>query len=210
MIYFLITGVIKMRKCVRCSKKFEDTVEYKGKRYCNECFSEYINLKASCSVCKISFTRNLEFTSDEMESKDKKKTFCSATCYEKLIQERQDLDELDNWLKQYHKTDKLNNRVYMQINQFKSKNNFTYKGMLLTLEYITGTLKKKIQLDTVGIIAWYYDNARDEYVKKAKRKEKNESLSDFIMFQNSEYSPTVAKQVDNRRDKILITSIDFN
>lgn len=199
-----------MRKCVRCGKKFEDTFEYKGKRYCKECFATYLTLKASCSVCKKSFVRGSEYTCDSMESKDKKKTFCSKECYDKLIQERLDLDELDNWLKQYHKTDKLNNRIYMQINQFKSKNNFTYKGILLTLEYITNTLKKNLELDTIGIVAWYYDSAKQEYIKKINRQRKNESLNDFIMFQNSAYKPKVLEYVDNRKDKILITNIDFD
>lgn len=199
-----------MRKCVRCGKKFEDTFEYKGKRYCKECFATYLTLKASCSVCKKSFVRGSEYTCDSMESKDKKKTFCSKECYDKLIQERLDLDELDNWLKQYHKTDKLNNRIYMQINQFKSKNNFTYKGILLTLEYITNTLKKNLELDTIGIVAWYYDSAKQEYIKKINRQRKNESLNDFIMFQNSAHKPKVLEYVDNRKDKILITNIDFD
>lgn len=199
-----------MKKCVRCGKKFEDTFEYKGKRYCKECFATYLTLKASCSVCKKSFIRGSEYTCDSMENKDKKKNFCSKECYDKLIQERLDLDELDNWLKQYHKTDKLNNRIYMQINQFKSKNNFTYKGILLTLEYITNTLKKNLELDTIGIVAWYYDSAKQEYIKKINRQEKNESLNDFIMFQNSAYKPKVLEYTDNRKDKILITNIDFD
>lgn len=198
-----------MKKCTRCGKKFEDTIEYKGKRYCNECFKVYLTLKASCSVCKKSFVRGLEYTHDNMESKDKKKNFCSKECYDKLIQERLDLEELDNWLKQYHKTDKLNSRIYMQINQFKSKNNFTYKGMLLTLDYITNTLKKNLELDTVGIIAWHYDNAKQEYIKKIQRQEKNETLGDFTMFKDSCYKPKVAEYEDNRKNKILITNIDF-
>ena len=211
MIYFVVIGVIVvMKKCVRCGKKFEDTFEYKGKRYCKECFATYLTLKASCSVCKKSFVRGSEYTCDSMENKDKKKNFCSKECYDKLIQERLDLDELDNWLKQYHKTDKLNNRIYMQINQFKSKNNFTYKGILLTLEYITNTLKKNLELDTIGIVAWYYDSAKQEYIKKINRQRKNESLNDFIMFQNSAHKPNVLEYVDNRKDKILITNIDFD
>lgn len=198
-----------MKKCTRCSKKFEDTVEYKGKRYCKECFSEYLDLKSSCSVCKKSFIRKLEFTCDTMDSKDKKKNFCSQECYDNLIQDRLDLDELDKWLKQYHKTDKLNNRVYMQINQFKSKNNFTYKGMLLTLEYITNTLKKNLELDTVGIIAWHYDNAKEEYIKKIKRQEKALSI-DYTKINLFEKRDIIFKPTtDNRINKILITDINF-
>ena len=198
-----------MRKCVRCSKKFDDTVSYKGKRYCKECLDIYMNSKASCSVCKKSFTRKLEYTLEAMENKDKKKTFCSRNCYDNIVRDRIDLDELDQWLKQYHKTDKLNNRIYMQINQFKSKNNFTYKGILLTLEYVTNTLKKNLELDTIGIVAWYYDNAKEEYIKKIERQEKALKV-DHTKINFFEEKEIIFKPIiDNRVSKILITDINF-
>lgn len=199
-----------MKKCTRCGKKFEDTVEYKGKRYCNECYNEFLNLKANCSVCKTSFIRKHEYTCDDMEAKYKKKNFCSQGCYHTLVQERLDLDELDLWLKQYYKTDKLNNRIYMQISQFRSKNNFTYRGILLTLKYITLTLKKPLESETIGIVAWYYDSAREDYVKKIKKQERDKSLSNFTMFLNNEHSHKVSEYREDRVDKILITDINFN
>ena len=58
--------------------------------------------------------------------------------------------------------------IYMQINQYIKKNNFTYKGILLTLQYITETLKKDLQIDNISIVSWYYDIAKDNYIKKVK------------------------------------------
>ena len=198
-----------MKKCIRCNKKYEHTISYKGKNYCVTCLYDFKETKTNCSVCKKSMVRDVEYSNDTMEKADTKKYFCSSTCYQQLIQDRQDLDELDRWLKSYHKVEKLNSRIYMQIQQFKSKNNFTTKGILLTLQYITNTLKKNLEPDTIGIVSWYYDTAKQEYINRFNRQQnalhQEHNGIDLSVSKKVMYKPII----DNRKKQILITDIDF-
>lgn len=200
-----------MKKCVGCSDKFQYTIKYKSKNYCPNCHNKLMNSKTNCSICKKSYVRADEYTCDSMENKDKNKNFCSLQCYQTLLKDRVDMEELDKWLKEYHKTEKLNSRIYMQIQQFKSKNGFTYKGILLTLQYVVNTLKKDLELDTIGLVAWYYDTAKEEYIKNINKQQRLEMVSsDFKMFQVSKSKPKIIKYSDNREKKILITEIEFD
>lgn len=202
---------IKIRKCNKCGQKKSNFSIHKKKVICDDCLEGYLESSTTCSVCGIKLKRKNEYIEEEFSDSDKNKTFCSKTCYNKVKQEKLDLDELDLWLKNYHKVETLNSRIYMQINQYIKKNNFTHKGILLTLQYLTNDLKKELQIDNISIVAWYYDQAKANYIKKIESQKKSLLLKEqnFQMFNNINTKSSVKREKDNRNEKILITKIDF-
>lgn len=203
---------LRPRKCNKCSSKVNEYVIYKEKAFCNDCIGSYLTSKTSCSICNRKIQRDKEFIPTDCLKVDLKKVFCSDRCYNKLVQDRIDMNELDKWLKEYHKSEKINNRIYMQIQQYVNKNNFTYKGILLTLQYITETLKKDLMVDNISLVSWYYDTVKDLYFKKMEEQKKTLQLQEqgFQMFKEIKTNSSVNRVEDNRKDKILITKIDFN
>lgn len=202
----------KPRKCNKCGQKFSDYSLYKDKVFCNDCLESHLNAMTTCTICKGKIKRKYEYISKDFSSADKKKTFCSSQCYQKMIQDKLDMDELDKWLKEYHKVESLNSRIYMQITQFVNKNNFTYKGILLTLQYLVKEQRKELQIDNISLVSWYYDSAKDSYMKEIALEKKLQQLQEdnFKMFNVIKTKSSVNRQVDKRKDNILITEITFN
>lgn len=202
----------KPRKCSKCGQKSSEYTIYKDKTLCNDCIEDYLDASTSCSICGKRVKRKLEYIDEQVSNADKKKTFCSHNCYKKLLQDRLDMEELDLWLKNYHRVESLNSRIYMQINQFVKKNNYTYKGILLTLQYYTLIQKKDLQIDNISIVSWYYDSAKEDFIKKQEQRKKAQELQEqnFKMFNTVNTISTVKRDVDTRRDEILITDINFN
>ena len=137
-----------------------------------------------------------------------KKVFCSEDCYKSFVNDKADIEELDNFLKEYHKVDTLNPRIYVQINEFKKKYKFTTKGILLTLRYIINTLKKDIPIDNISLVQYYYENAKQEYITKAHREKIAENLqeSNYNMISKIKKVKIEYKPI---RKNILITDLDL-
>ena len=98
---------------------------------------------------------------DGQAYKKGKKTYCSA------CMEDEDADWFD-WCNLYEYIKKLNNtkdvslRIITQLKRYKKENKLTDYGMLNTLKYIY-EIDKQIalnsELDSVGLIPYYYDEA---------------------------------------------------
>lgn len=202
----------RVRKCDRCKEKTTEYKTYKNKAICENCYSTYINGTITCTTCKIQIKRINEYIGTDIDKSDTSKNFCSQDCYNKLLENRKILEEIDMWLKEYFKMDRLNPRVYMQLNEFQTKFNMTPQGILYTLNYIKNETNKEILSNSLTIVTWYYETAKNNYLEKQKLKTKIEEFNKInsSMFQSSNSKVKVLREPDNRKDKILITEINFN
>lgn len=196
----------RQRKCNRCSNKIDNYYIYKSKSICKECIEYYLDLKVTCSICNKKINRRYEYI--PIEEANTTKVFCSKECYDYFIKEKKDLEELNLFLKEYHKIDTLNPRIYVQINEFKKKYNFTIKGMLLTLKYIINTLKKEIPIDNISLVQYYYDKAKEEYITKASREKVAIKLQESNYNMVSGVKKIKIKYNINRKN-ILITNLNL-
>ena len=200
----------RARKWVKCDEKITDYIVHKDKPICLKCYESYINSKVTCTICNLSIARNKEYTSTD--KKDYKKTFCSKECYDKFIENKNIMDQIDLWLKDYYKMDKLNPRIFMQLNEFQTKLNMTPQGILYTLNYIKNETNKELLDNSLTIVTWFYESAKQHYIEKQKIKDKIEEFNKLnsSMFQKSSSTVKVHRAIDNRKENILITEINFN
>ena len=201
--------MLKKRKCHKCSEKVENYNIVKDKAVCLECFEEYLELKITCSECKKKIKRKDEFVPED--KKRWKKIYCCENCYNNMLLEEADLDKLDRWLKNYHKVEKLDTRIYMQIQDFKKKYSFTTKGIHLTLEFMVGVDRIDLQLGNISLVPYYYDKAKKYYIDKQNRinnvKKFDKSSSELI--KEAKTVKFVAPKT-NRANSILITELEFS
>lgn len=191
----------KLRKCKQCSDKKECS-PYRNVWICDDCYNHYMSLKVTCKHCKNKVQRAFEYFVE-----DSKLSFCSKNCYESYNKELLDKEELINWLLEYHKTDKLNTRIYMQIDSMYKKGK-KYKGILLTLQYVDKVLNKAILVDTIAIVDWEYDNCKMYHIKQRElRKMAKDIDTTFNITGEVAYTPITTNEVGF--GKILTTKIEF-
>lgn len=202
----------RARKCIKCKNKSTDYKIHKNKAICGECYVNYMNAHVQCSICGKTIKRLKEYQSSDISKSDLQKIFCSKACHTKLIHERDILDEIDKWLKSYFKMDKLNPRIYIQLNEFQSKFNMTPEGILYTLKYIKEETNKELLNNSITIVTWYYETAKKHYIEKQKIKSK---IKDFNSKNENIVTKTLSdlkvyRPIDTRKNDILITEIDFD
>ena len=134
-----------------------------------------------------------------------KKTYCSA------CMEEEDVDWFD-WCNLYEYIKKLNNtkdvslRIITQLKRYKKENKLTDYGMLNTLKYIY-EIDKQIalnsELDSVGLIPYYYDEASKYFENKYRISEQAEYVNEnennvTITTDNSNF------KIENNRKELQI------
>ena len=134
-----------------------------------------------------------------------KKTYCSN------CMEEEDVDWFD-WCNLYEYIKKLNNtkdvslRIITQLKRYKKENKLTDYGMLNTLRYIYEIDKQialNTELDSVGLIPYYYDEASKYFKNKDKISEQAEHVNEnennvTITTDNSNF------KIENNRKELQI------
>lgn len=102
------------------------------------------------------------------------KNYC-ASC----MKEIQDRDELYEYVKGLIGGNGFSSReilIKTQIKRLREKEGLKYKGMKLTLEYMTNVEGVTLGEKGVGLLPYYYDKAREWFVENLK---KQEQIKDF-------------------------------
>ena len=132
-------------KCPECGKlnDREDTTEHKKRYYCPSCLEE-----------KLEKSEKHATDWDELYKYLKK-------LYSNVPDEYYDEEE--------HGVEPTG-MIYKQLGAFrKPPYNYTDRGMLLTLKYFYETLGNSVLEDAgVGIIAWTYEKAKQNYIRQMK------------------------------------------
>lgn len=183
---------VKCKKCGKSEICYKDT--WKKVNICSDCLEEYKESRINCTVCKKSFKRVNEYFVED--SKWKTKNFCCESCYNEYELEENEKEKMIEWLKEQYKTDTLPSRIYMQMEDFKTKKKISYKWTFATLRYMVNIKDQGLQEGTIGLVPYMVDECK-EYVVKLNKIRKNA--------QDSERHR--AKFTDNI---VIIREIDIN
>ena len=95
--------------------------------------------------------------------------------------------EKDNFFKYVCEIFKLKSpgpKIYSQANSFVQYKHYTYKGMQYTLEYIYKVIQKKdnqpFDAKSIGLIPYYYEEAKKYFTKIEIKKENNQKILNNI------------------------------
>ena len=126
-----------MVKCARCGNPIVDVVykTYKRKRYHQSCYAEMVK---------------------EAENKEQKRRSDSFQV---------DYTELESLIKSLFNLDELPVNILKQIDEFVSKYNYTYRGIINALKYFYDVQGNKVIKDmvTIGIVPYVYLEAEAHY-----------------------------------------------
>lgn len=100
--------------------------------------------------------------------------------------EKEDIDWFDwcnlyEYIKKLYNVDKVSVRIMTQLHRYKKENKLTDYGILNTLIYvheINTNIKIDTEMDTVGIIPYYYDEASKYFQNKERISEQAEYVND--------------------------------
>lgn len=106
---------------------------------------------------------------------------CSKIKEEKMENfNKEDWDQLFNYVCKLYHINKPTGAMFKQLKDFRAEPyNFKDKGMYLTLKYVYETLGIPILTGAgLGIIPYYYDKAKDFFIKKMDIKEELDKFED--------------------------------
>jgi len=138
----------------------EDAFEYKKKYYHVDCFSSM-----SRQTTKVEESKQKQKI-DKVKDKLQKET---SVQIEVEISDEEILakDAVFDYLKRLLNIPKLNVKTYKLLKDYYTTYKFSYKGMLITLQYFYELQNNPIVSDCVGIIPYTYTEAQ-EYEKRKK------------------------------------------
>ena len=143
-----------MVKCARCGNPIVDVVykTYKRKRYHQSCYAEMVK---------------------EAENKEQKRRSDSFQV---------DYTELESLIKSLFNLDELPVNILKQIDEFVSKYNYTYRGIINALKYFYDVQGNKVIEDmvTIGIVPYVYLEAEAHYkrIESANKENTKRDISE--------------------------------
>jgi hypothetical protein len=159
------------KKCVICGEVISDgeSVPYKGRSAHTNCFN--IAMKALQKS-------KVEHLDDTNKTENKKSKTIRAELKLSLSEEEyQDKKEYYAYVKQLITDVQLSPKIYVLSDDYIKKYNFTFKGMYLTLVYLKEIMDKELVGDIVGIIPYYYEEAKQYYISVQKINNNNNEIS---------------------------------
>jgi hypothetical protein len=98
--------------------------------------------------------------------------------------EKTDAEKLDEYIMKLCGTEYVPPRIRKQINSYINEYNYTYSGIHKALKYFYEIRHNSVNLDSIGIVPYIYNNARDYYYALWVAQQKNQdvvnNISDFI------------------------------
>jgi len=148
------------RKCILCGEWIEDnsqSIPYKGKYAHIICFDTAVKVIKKDKDDKLD--EKAKGTKKRAKAAPKPKAELKDAVSEEEYAEKkqyyQYLRELIN--------DELSAKVYALTDQYISRYSFTFKEMYQTLVYLHEIIEKDLVGDIVGLIPYYYDQAKSYY-----------------------------------------------
>ena len=183
-------------KCYFCNEIIDSPSEetpYK-KRYCHtRCFNSYLKaIKKDKDEKLVEKSKSKTKTKSASKPKAELKDVVSEEEYADKKQYYQYLRELIN--------DELSAKVYALSDQYISRYNFTFKEMYQTLVYLHEIVEKELIGDIVGVIPYYYDQAKDYFASIDRIEEANKDIDVSKMYKEKivkiQPKKRIAKQLD--------------
>ena len=133
-----------------------------------------------CKYCKERFDRDKE-SFVEVGARRYAHKFCADKIDAAIPQEEKDYNNLEKYIKQLFKIDKINAKTKKQIRDFKQEYGYTYTGMLKTLYWWYEIKGHTIELarDGIGIVPFIYEDAEKYYYTLYLAKIVNEKVQEY-------------------------------
>lgn len=183
------------RKCVICGEWIEDnsqSIPYKGKYAHTLCFNTALKVIKKDKDDKLKEKAETKKRAKAApKPKAELKDAVSEEEYAEKKQYYQYLRELIN--------DELSAKVYALTDQYISRYSFTFKEMYQTLVYLHEIVEKDLVGDIVGLIPYYYDQARNYYKSVERVAEINKDVDLAQMYKEK----TITIQPKKRKIKLL-------
>lgn len=141
------------RKCVICEGFIENNdsyTPYKGRYAHQNCFNIAMKTLQKDKVTKL-----------ESQKKTPSKAKPKAELKDCLSEEEyKDKTDFYNYVRTLTEDNQLSAKIYVVVDNYIKRYDFTYRGMYNTLHYLNEYTDKVITGDIVGIIPYYYDEAQ--------------------------------------------------
>ena len=142
----------------------------------------------------------------EKEYKKGKKSYCSD------CMEEEDIDWFDwcnlyDYIKELYRVKQVSLRIITQLKRYKKENKLTDYGMLNTLVYIyeiNNTVKLDTDLDSVGLIPYYYDEASKYFENKQRIGEQAEHVNENEKIVNIIADTSIGFKIDNNKKELQL------
>lgn len=129
-----------------------------------------------CSICGEQFDANAVPFEKTHSGRRYAHTECFNNQENLKTQEQKDKEQLEAYIKELLKVEKLNPRVYKLMYDYITQYKYTYKGILQALVYfyeIKGNDKSKAN-GSIGIVPFVYQEAFDYFMVLWEARQKNE------------------------------------
>lgn len=94
------------------------------------------------------------------------KTYC-GDCYDVKIKEKEDYDNLIQWICKYFNQVSPNGMILKQIKDYKENFQYTYGGITYCLWYLVDIKGVKLDLKYgIGLVKFEYENAKDYFLQQ--------------------------------------------
>lgn len=137
----------------------------------------------TCVYCKQRFDRD-KVECIQVSAKRYAHKECSMSETERLTQEQQDKQELDEYIMKLFNTTFVEPKIQKQIKQFKEQYNYTYTGMRKALVYFYEIKNNSIEKANggIGIIPYVYTQAFNYYYAlwEAQQKNENKIVQEYV------------------------------
>ena len=184
------------RKCVICGEWIEDdsqSIPYKSKYAHILCFNTAMKVIKKDKDEKLAEkSKSQTKTKSAPKPKAELKDAVSEEEYAEKKQYYQYLRELIDG--------ELTAKVYALSDQYITRYNFTFKEMYQTLVYLHEIVEKELVSDVVGLIPYYYDQAKDYFASIDRVEEANKDVDVSKMYKEKvvriQPKKRIAKQID--------------
>lgn len=156
----------------------------------------------TCVYCKEKFNRDIEPTVAISERRYAHKK-CADDFQAKKKQEEKDYEELEKYIKKLFNRPFVTARIQKQIKDYKEQYNYTFSGILKTLEWwydIRGNSLEKAN-EGIGIVPFIYDQAKKYYYELFLAQQSSQKI-DSISYK-VEYIEIAPPQIKKRPPKLF-------
>ena len=167
------------KKCCFCNepiKKGEDTVPFKNRTAHVSCFN--VHMKAVTSTKKEELDQKLE-EKKQTKRKAKPKVELKDPMSEEDYQDKKDFYE---YVRKLIDSEDIPAKIYAIVSKQIEQYGFDFVGMKQTLVYLHDIKEKELVGDIVGIIPYYYDEAKAFYSEVDRIDKANENLNSKGMY----------------------------
>ena len=158
-----------------------------------------------CVFCNQIFDANVEPYIKVSNGRRYAHQACAAAAEKKEVQEKNNLEILEDYIKYLYHTDTLDPKISKQIQKLVNMPNskYTYSGIQRALQYFYEVKKNPLPADTmtIGIVEWIYQDAYNYYYNlwHAQQLNKDKDIGSYIPQVKEVAIPSPERKIKKRK-----------